>query len=62
MLETSRPPRRCFHLKNRGIIYRCEKFEFDNSKSLLRVTVPDLIPERFEDLDDGDPKYGIADA
>jgi len=35
---------------------------FDNSKSLLRVTVPDLIPERFEDLDDGDPKYGIADA
>jgi hypothetical protein len=36
-----------FHLKNRGIIYRCEKFEFDNAKRLLRVTIPD-INERDE--------------
>jgi hypothetical protein len=48
-------------LKNRGIIHRCEKFAFDNAKNLLRVTVPDLSPDQFEDLDNGDPRFGIAD-
>jgi len=61
MVETVETDPSTFHLKNRGIIYRCEKFEFDNAKNLLRVTVPDVSPEQFEDLEDGDPKFGIAD-
>jgi len=50
-----------FHLKNRGIIYRCDKFEYDNAKRLLRVTIPDIPSDEFEDLENGDPKFGIAD-
>jgi hypothetical protein len=61
MVETVETDPSTFHLKNRGIIYRCEKFEFDNAKSLLRVTVPDLSPAQFEDLENGDPRFGIAD-
>ena len=50
-----------FHLKNRGIIYRCAKFEFDNKSKLLRVTVPNIAPDEFDDLENGEPKFGIAD-
>ncbi|MBV8728612.1 MAG: AIPR family protein, partial [Acidobacteriia bacterium] len=50
-----------FHLKNRGIIYRCDKFEFDNNKRLLRVTIPDIPANELEDLENGEPKFGIAD-
>src|SRR5437773_2929222 len=38
-----------FHLKNRGIIYRCEKFEYDNAKHVLRLTVPVLSAEDLEE-------------
>jgi hypothetical protein len=61
MVETVENDPATFHLKNRGIIYRCEKFEFDNTSRSLRVTVPDLTPEQFEDLENGDPRFGIAD-
>lgn len=50
-----------FHRKNRGIIYLCEKFEFDNKNRLLRVTIPDIDPSQLDDLDNGEPKFGIAD-
>jgi len=61
MVETVENDPSTFHLKNRGIVYRCEKFEFDNAKSLLRVTVPDVSPAQYDDLENGDPKFGIAD-
>jgi AIPR protein len=50
-----------FHLKNRGIIYRCEKFEYDSAKRTLRVTVPDISPEQLAELENDEPKFGIAD-
>lgn len=61
MVETVEKDPTTFHLKNRGIIYRCEKFEYDNAKRVLRVSVPDIPVEDFEDLENGDPKFGIAD-
>jgi hypothetical protein len=50
-----------FHRKNRGIIYLCDKFEVDNKNKMLRVTIPDIDPKDFEDLENGEPKFGIAD-
>ncbi len=50
-----------FHRKNRGIIYLCDKFEVDNKNKVLRVTIPDIDPKEFEDLENGEPKFGIAD-
>lgn len=61
MIQTVENDPATFHLKNRGIIYRCEKFEYDNSKRSLRVTVPDISPSQFDELENGDPKFGIAD-
>jgi hypothetical protein len=58
MMETVENDPTKFHIKNRGIIYRCEKFEFDNASRVLRVTNPTPDPEldQLEEL-----KYGIAD-
>ena len=50
-----------FHRKNRGIIYLCDKFEVDNKNKVLRVTIPDIDPMDFEDVENGEPKFGIAD-
>jgi hypothetical protein len=61
MVETVENSPSTFHRKNRGIIYLCEKFEFENAKGILRVTIPDISPQDFEELDNGDPKFGIAD-
>jgi AIPR protein len=61
MVETVEKSPSTFHRKNRGIIYLCERFEFDNAKRVLRVTIPSISPEDFDDLDNGDPKFGIAD-
>src|SRR5262249_55195249 len=44
-----------FHVKNRGITYFCERFQYDNAKKLLTVTLPEVA------VDDDEPKYGIAD-
>jgi hypothetical protein len=58
MIETVEKDPSRFHIKNRGIIYRCEKFEFDNSTRILRVTNP--LPD--DSLDEADElKFGIAD-
>jgi len=61
MIETVESDPSSFHLKNRGIIYRCDKFEYDNSKRALRVTVPDMSPEQLAELENDEPKFGIAD-
>ena len=50
-----------FHRKNRGIIYLCDKFEVDNKNKVLRVTIPNIDPKDFEDVENGEPKFGIAD-
>ena len=61
MIETVESDPSSFHLKNRGIIYRCEKFEFDNAKRSLRVTIPNITPDQLAELDNDEPKFGIAD-
>jgi len=61
MLDTVENSPSTFHRKNRGIIYLCERFEFDNSKRILRVTVPNIPVDELDDLENGDPKFGIAD-
>jgi hypothetical protein len=52
-----------FHRKNRGITYLCDKFEYDNSKQRLLVSVPvvDLKTSAAETNGDDEPRYGIAD-
>jgi hypothetical protein len=53
-----------FHKKNRGITYLCEKFEFDNARKRLLVSVPvlDLSPKtNGSDAGDDEPRFGIAD-
>ena len=40
MMETVETVLAKFHIKNRGIIYRCKKFEFDNAARVIRITKP----------------------
>jgi len=61
MINTVENSPSTFHRKNRGIIYVCEKFEFDNKNRILRLTIPDIDPDDFEDLENGELKFGIAD-
>jgi len=61
MVETVENSPSTFHRKNRGIIYLCDKFEVDNKNKVLRVTIPDIDPKDYEDVENGEPKYGIAD-
>src|SRR5262249_9157552 len=55
MLETVDGAPQTFHVKNRGITYFCERFEYDNSRKQISVTVPTVSNG------DDEPKYGIAD-
>ncbi len=50
-----------FHLKNRGIAYLCEKFEYDNNRKVVRITIPDIDPSEYDELTDDEPRFGIAD-
>jgi hypothetical protein len=61
MVDTVENSPSTFHRKNRGIIYLCDKFEVDIKSKTLRVTIPDIDPKEFEDLENGEPKFGIAD-
>jgi hypothetical protein len=61
MMDTVEVSPSTFHLKNRGIIYRCDKFEFDNAKRLLRVTIPNIPLDELDNLENGNPKFGVAD-
>ncbi|MGI8980056.1 MAG: AIPR family protein [Pirellulaceae bacterium] len=59
MRETVESEPQSFHVRNRGITYFCERFQFDNSKGILTVTVP--VTEGDPDDFDNDRKYGIGD-
>ncbi len=55
MLETVDTAPQTFHVKNRGIMYFCDRFEYSNSAKQLSITVPTVSNGEDE------PKYGIAD-
>lgn len=62
MLETVEKDPSSFHKKNRGITYLCDKFEYDNARRRLQVTVP--VPNLSlpsEDIGEDEPRFGIAD-
>lgn len=62
MMETVEKDPSSFHKKNRGITYLCDKFEYDNAKRRLQVTVP--VPNLSmpgEDVGEDEPRFGIAD-
>jgi NTP pyrophosphatase (non-canonical NTP hydrolase) len=50
-----------FHLKNRGIIYKCDKFEYDNARKAIRLTIPDIKSDELQDIDNDEPRFGITD-
>lgn len=60
MIETVERDPASFHLKNRGITYLCEKFEFDNSKRKVHVSVPVLANDN-DNLGEEGPRFGIGD-
>ena len=55
MVETVEKAPDTFHIKNRGITYFCERFQYENGKKSLRVTLPQVAD------DEDEPKFGIAD-
>jgi len=59
MLETVEQAPETFHLKNRGITYLCDRFEFENAVKRITVHIPDIPSNRDED--DTIPPFGIAD-
>jgi AIPR protein len=59
MIDTVESNPETFHLKNRGITYICDRFEFDNASKRFTVTIPSIAEENYQD--DGMPKFGIAD-
>lgn len=60
MVETVERDPASFHLKNRGITYLCEKFEFDNSKRKVHVSIP-VLGNDNDSLGDEGPRFGIGD-
>lgn len=60
MIETVERDPASFHLKNRGIMYLCEKFEYDNSKRKVHVSIPILTNDN-DNLGDEGPRFGIGD-
>ena len=59
MMETVQTSPEAFHQKNRGITYICDRFEFDNGARRLRISIPDIPADRYDE--DGAAKFGIAD-
>jgi hypothetical protein len=62
MMETVEKDPSSFHKKNRGITYLCDKFEYDNAKRRLQVSIPvaDLSMPGEDTIED-EPRFGIAD-
>jgi hypothetical protein len=61
MVATVQDEPSSFHKKNRGITYLCERFEYDNAKKRLQVSIPD-VPEPDPGTNgEDDPRFGIAD-
>lgn len=48
-----------FHLKNRGITYICEKFQYDNQSRKLTIMIPNIPKARLDE--ETSPRFGIAD-
>ena len=48
-----------FHLKNRGITYLAQDFDFENKTKELTISIPDIPKTAYED--DSAPIFGIAD-
>ena len=61
MVETVESNPSSFHLKNRGITYLCDRFEYVNDKRLVRITIPDVPAGDGSGSDPDDPRFGIAD-
>ncbi len=61
MVDTVENDPGSFHLKNRGIMYLCERFEYDNATRRLQVSIPDLPLTERNGFGDEDPRFGIAD-
>jgi len=59
MSETVEKSPESFHVRNRGITYLCERFQVDNNKKTLTVTVP--VDSSRGTSDDDELKFGIAD-
>ncbi len=59
MVETVEQDPQSFHVRNRGITYFCERFQYDNGKATLAVTVPAAV--NGGDDTDNDRKFGIGD-
>jgi hypothetical protein len=59
MLETVAVSPESFHLKNRGITYLCERFEFENAARKLTIHLPNIPFEQYKE--EGVSKFGIAD-
>lgn len=56
MVETVELDPAIFHVRNRGITYLCDRFQYDNTKGVLTVVVPENRTES-----DDDQKFGIGD-
>src|SRR5882724_8920059 len=59
MIDTVTDDPEVFHLKNRGITYLCDRFEFDNANRKLTIQIPHIPRDRYQE--DGVTKFGIAD-
>jgi len=59
MTQTVEDDPASFHVRNRGITYFCERFQFDNSKGTLAVSVP--VGSQDDEELDNDRKFGIGD-
>ncbi len=64
MIATVEDDPASFHKKNRGITYLCDKFEFDNAKRRLQVSVP--LPDQTTivngtEVGEDEQRFGIAD-
>lgn len=58
MVQTVEFAPNTFHLKNRGITYLCNKFDYNRDKRTIKISVPELTPAANKK---GKIKYGIAD-
>jgi hypothetical protein len=59
MMETVEISPEMFHLKNRGITYYCEKFQYDNHSRKLTVSIPNVPKSKFDE--ENARLFGIAD-
>lgn len=59
MMKTVEQTPEAFHLKNRGITYICNKFNYDGRTKKLSVTIPNIPKDKLDA--EGMPRFGIAD-